>query len=140
MPPDSTYPRPTNEIRIYLAGPMSGILEHNFPAFNSLAAALRADGYTVVNPAELDNGETDKEWGYYIRRDLPVLLTCDRVVVLPGWQSSKGARIEVFTAFTVGMGVFRSILLGNLRSLRPLSSGEIVLAVGSLLLQACITE
>lgn len=38
--------------RIYLAGPMTGLPEHNFPAFHAEAARLRGLGYQVENPAE----------------------------------------------------------------------------------------
>ena len=38
--------------RVYVAGPMTGIAEHNFPAFNAAAASLRAAGWHVENPAD----------------------------------------------------------------------------------------
>lgn len=38
--------------RIYIAGPMSGLPEFNYPAFNRAAAVLRAQGHHVENPAE----------------------------------------------------------------------------------------
>lgn len=37
----------------YLAGPMTGLPDLNFPTFHARAAELRALGHEVVNPAEL---------------------------------------------------------------------------------------
>ncbi|MBF3131496.1 DUF4406 domain-containing protein, partial [Pseudomonas aeruginosa] len=52
--------------RIYLAGPMTGLPEHNFPAFHAEAARLRSLGYQVENPAE--HGEIPGfEWADYLR-------------------------------------------------------------------------
>lgn len=42
-------------MKVYVAGPMRGIPEFNFPAFNLAAKNLRADGHVVFNPAERDN-------------------------------------------------------------------------------------
>jgi len=93
-------------MRVYLAGPMRGIPEYNFPAFVAAAAKLRTLGYTVWNPAEYDveidgfNPKTDfaKDLKYYMKRDLPAVLDSDMVVVLPGWTTSKGAQLEVHVA------------------------------------------
>ncbi|MBT9158943.1 MAG: hypothetical protein DDT26_00192 [Dehalococcoidia bacterium] len=41
-------------MRIYISGPMTGLHDLNFPAFRDAAAKLRAIGYEVVNPAELN--------------------------------------------------------------------------------------
>ncbi len=40
--------------RIYLAGPMTGLPDYNFPAFMKAAAYLRSQGAIVFNPAEND--------------------------------------------------------------------------------------
>jgi hypothetical protein len=39
-------------IRVYVAGPMTGIKDFNYPAFNAVAASLREAGYLIENPAE----------------------------------------------------------------------------------------
>lgn len=44
-------------MRAYLAGPMSNIPQFNFPAFDDAAADLRARGWDIVSPAELDRPE-----------------------------------------------------------------------------------
>ena len=41
-------------LKIYCAGPMTGLPELNFPAFHAEAARLRAFGYEVINPAEIN--------------------------------------------------------------------------------------
>jgi hypothetical protein len=90
--------------RIYIAGPMSGLPEFNFPAFNTLAAKLRKEGYIVENPAE--NGyEVNKTWEDYLRQSLTQMLKCDHVVVLPGWEKSAGAQLEVYVARSLSMKV-----------------------------------
>ena len=39
--------------RIYIAGPMTGIPEHNYPAFHAAVAKLRAGGDAVSRPVDL---------------------------------------------------------------------------------------
>jgi len=80
---------------LYIAGPMTGLPDYNFPAFNTLAAKLRAEGYTVLNPAESDGGTTYKPRPFYMRRAIEMLMQADAVVLLPGWLNSKGALLEV---------------------------------------------
>jgi len=89
--------------RIYISGPMSGLPELNFPAFRAEADRLRALGYDAVNPAEINEGETD--WHTCLKTDLRELLTCDAVALLPGWLDSKGAHLEVHVAHRVGISV-----------------------------------
>ena len=90
---------------IYLAGPMSNLPEFNYPAFNAAAKQLRELGFTVENPAENDGGSTGKPWAWYMRRAIKQLVTCDIVVLLPGWEESRGARLERFIAHELGMPV-----------------------------------
>lgn len=92
---------------LYLSGPMTGIPAFNFPAFHAAAANLRARGYTVVNPAELDElqpGET-LAWADYLRRDIRSLVECTRIAMLPNWEQSRGARLEHHIASELGMSV-----------------------------------
>lgn len=89
--------------RIYLSGPMAGIPEHNFPAFMAHAAQLRAAGYDVVNPAEIDN--SGKTWEGCLRADLREMCTCDAIALMPGWEASKGANLELHVAHRLGMEV-----------------------------------
>jgi hypothetical protein len=83
---------------IYLSGPMTGIPDFNFPAFNAAAARWREDGFTVFNPAENFQGRTDLPRAAYMREDLAQVMKADVVAVLPGWKDSKGARLEVAMA------------------------------------------
>lgn len=112
--------------RIYVAGPMRGIPEFNFPAFNAAAANLRAEGWTVFNPAEKDNERhgTDiskgnatgdesiaaKDHGFNLREALALDLDficrqADAIGMLPGWERSKGATAEHATAVALGLHV-----------------------------------
>lgn len=90
--------------RVYIAGPMTGLPELNFPAFERAAARLRASGYEVVSPHEVcpDKGI---EWSAALRRDIPELCTCNAVALLPGWERSRGAKLEKFIAEALGMRV-----------------------------------
>ena len=89
-------------MRIYLSGPMSGIAESNFPAFHEWAAILRGQGYDVVSPAEIQEAGT---WELCLRNDLRELCTCDGIALMPGWESSKGAHLELHVAHRLGMKV-----------------------------------
>lgn len=95
-------------MRIYISGPMTGIEEFNYPLFNSTATRLREQGYEVINPAETDDGDTSKPWDYYMRIDIAHVLSVDALVVLPGWQASKGASLEVTIARALGVPVWDS--------------------------------
>lgn len=111
-------------MKVYVAGPMTGIPEFNFPAFNAAAATLRADGHVVFNPAERDierhNGvdiskgnasgsqeEAAKVHGFSLRDALAddtwwICKEADAIALLPGWENSKGARAE--HALSVALG------------------------------------
>lgn len=88
--------------RVYLSGPMSGIPESNFPAFHEWAARLRAEGFEVVSPAEIEEAGS---WEMCLRKDMRELPTCDAIALMPGWERSKGAHLELHVAHRLGMEV-----------------------------------
>ena len=90
--------------RIYISGPMTGLPDLNFPAFNAAAAGLRSVGHEVVNPAEL-NQKPDASWHDCMRTDLKALLDCDTLALLPGWEGSSGAHLEIHLAHRVGISI-----------------------------------
>jgi hypothetical protein len=95
-------------MRVYIAGPMTGLPEFNFPAFNAMAEVLRADGWHVENPAE--HGHVDgADWGDYLRYDISRLSTCSAMMLLPGWSSSRGARLEVSIAKELGHEILYAV-------------------------------
>lgn len=125
-----------NDKTFYLAGPMSGYPGFNFAAFTEAAEALRADGYRIISPAEIDDEETrewamaspdgdpsshpsGKTWGDFMARDIKIVIDESKgVIVLPNWEESRGARIEVFTAVLCGHTIYRYV---NKDSLYPVS-------------------
>ena len=115
-------------MKIYLAGPMRGIPEFNFPAFHMAASMLRAEGHEVFSPAERDestgfnskdhpNGDmlTAFAKGFSLReaRSADTKYICeqaDAIAMLPGWENSGGARAEHALAHTLRHTI---IILGD---------------------------
>ena len=80
--------------RLYIAGPMSGHENYNYPAFHAAAEALRKAGYQVENPAENEAPNAAPSWSDWMRVALRQMLTCDAVALLDGWEESAGACME----------------------------------------------
>lgn len=91
--------------RIYIAGPMTGLPQSNYPAFHAAAAALRAQGHHVENPAENPVPACGGSWLGYMRMSLRQIAGCDCICMLPGWRGSRGARIEHGLALDLGLEV-----------------------------------
>ena len=111
-------------MKIYLAGPMRGIANFNFPAFDYAAERLRQRGFTVFSPAERDR----KAYGASIE-DNPtgdegkvanpactindcmsadcewICRHADAIALLPGWEKSSGANAELALAKALGLTV-----------------------------------
>lgn len=107
---------------LYVAGPMTGKPQMNYPHFHEVGDALRDCGYGVLNPVDVDamhlserkklmlpttcaecdaGGKHDWEW--YMRRTLKMMLDADGIALLRGWEGSRGAKIEVAVAAKLGM-------------------------------------
>lgn len=91
---------------LYIAGPMTGLPEFNYPAFNEAADRLRAAGYSVLNPVDSEQENTTgqpQEWRWYMRRALRMVTHADAIALLPGWEKSRGARLEYEVGGHLGM-------------------------------------
>jgi hypothetical protein len=102
----------------YLAGPMSGLPQFNIPAFDAAAKVLRGLGCKIISPAELDapeirarymlsaNGASlpgTPTWGTFLARDVKIVADTVRgIVLLPGWEKSRGARLEAYVGLLCG--------------------------------------
>lgn len=98
-------------MKIYVAGPMSGIPNGNLASFRFAEAMLKAKGHEAVVPADLPPWPHDEECPpgpraegsphsapCHLRVDVAALVACDGAVFLDGWQHSAGARLEMAVA------------------------------------------
>lgn len=92
---------------IYIAGPMTGIVDFNYPEFHRVAKKLRSKGLIVENPAENKEPEC-KSWEGYMRLGIAQLIKCDAILLLANWAESKGAIVEHKLACDLGMKVIFS--------------------------------
>ncbi len=102
-------------MKAYIAGPMRGYPEFNFPAFFSAEEELLEVGLDVFNPARYDvetgfDPAAPLPAGYDMRetaaRDLAELLACDAIYMLLGWKYSAGATAERAVALWVGLEIW----------------------------------
>lgn len=100
-PADAVQPE-SKRGKVYIAGPMTGRPDFNYPAFHAAAAALRATGWEVENPAE-NLGQAS--YGDYLRAGVRQLIDCTAIVMLPGWRESKGAQLEHSIALALGLQI-----------------------------------
>ena len=89
---------------LYIAGPMTGLPEYNRPAFFDADGRLRDAGYLTLNPARHEPDD-DLDWTDYVRAGLSDVLRVDGIAVLPGWECSRGARLEVDVAHALRLPV-----------------------------------
>jgi Domain of unknown function (DUF4406) len=111
-------------MKIYLAGPMRGVPNFNFPAFDYAAKLLRDEGHEVFSPAERDR----KAYGADIENNPTgdeskvsnagctindcmladtawICQHADTVALLPGWERSSGANAELALAKALGISM-----------------------------------
>lgn len=132
-------------MRLYISGPMSGRPYFNIHQFDAMARLLRGWNNDVISPAELDEPafrqlclecETGSilelrircqraeiepaTWGDLLARDIKLLANegVEGIVVLDGWESSRGAVLETVAGRLIDIPIFR-VSGGHLVSIAP---------------------
>ncbi len=104
---------------------MRGYPEYNFPAFYEAEASLEKRGCVVINPARIDEVKgftvdtpehtlTGDDLKAFIKRDIDLVMSVDAIVVLPGWEKSKGVAVEVALARYCDIGVYSYPILNRI--------------------------
>lgn len=92
---------------VYIAGPMRGLPESNYPQFECVARFLRSEGWDVCSPVEIGsafgtaaelNADPVKLFRAMDAERDAIRTSCDAILLLPGWERSKGARAELIIA------------------------------------------
>ena len=93
---------------VYIAGPMNGIKDCNYPLFQKQTEFLRRLGYSVVSPVELNlevgvdrgaNAASIQVKREAMARDCKAITQeCCAMALLPNWRKSGGTVVEVALA------------------------------------------
>lgn len=119
---------------VFLSGPMTGIKNYNREAFDDAEYAIRQkylyrnEPVEIINPAASDYVQGAERTGQEVqvgsKEYATILGSClDRlkgatvVVMLPGWEKSKGASIEHYAAER--MGILTTTLESYLNLIEP---------------------
>lgn len=97
--------------RIYISGPVAHYdLDERISTFAQMQDAiethLRNAGFEalVINP--FCNGvPQSKPWQEHMKVDLKMLLNCDIIYMMHGWEKSKGCKLELDVASSAGLHV-----------------------------------
>lgn len=89
--------------KVYLSGPITG--KKNYKGLFSFTEELvkLCDALRIYNPASQIPDSLDYEDA--MKRCVTALAEYDTIVMLPGWHTSKGARLEHDIALACGMDV-----------------------------------
>lgn len=93
------------KLKIFIAGPMRGYPNYNFDKFDAYENLLKDRGIECVNPGRISRKfkevEVNNDINVYnemVRLQQEAEKTCNAILLLDGWQWSKGVKLEVKTA------------------------------------------
>ncbi len=90
-------------MRIYVAGPMTGLPGLNKETFKAAKDRLIYQGHNVMNPADLPPGFEET---HYMDICMAMVRSCEAIFMLPGWKTSEGAVAEMNLAKKLGLEIF----------------------------------
>lgn len=91
--------------KVYISGAIAHYdMAERKEAFSDAEMRLRGMGFNPVNPFK--NGLPDEaHWREHMRADIRLLLDCEYIYMLQGWELSKGAKLELDVASSCGVKV-----------------------------------
>lgn len=89
--------------RVCLSGPITGIKNYKGLFMFAEELVVLADAEQVYNPAT--QVPASSSWEQAMNHCLSKITECDTIVMLPGWNVSRGARLERDVALACGMRV-----------------------------------
>lgn len=103
--------------KLYVGGKMTGVQDHNFPAFDAAKRALSDYCWDVTTPADIsrraqktgnaDGTISDADLQALFRLDVEEVLRSDAIAFLPGWETSGGSRFELMLAQKIGIPIYQ---------------------------------
>lgn len=89
---------------VYISGPITGMPDLNWAVFEDATEKLLLNGHVPFNPF-YSNLDITRPWHEHMREALRLLLKAEAVALLPGWERSRGARLEVQVAKALEMTI-----------------------------------
>ena len=93
------------KFKIFIAGPMRGYPNYNFDKFDAYEKFFKDNGIECVNPGRISRKfkevEVNNDINVYnemVRLQQEAEKTCNAILLLDGWQWSKGVKLELKTA------------------------------------------
>lgn len=106
-------------MKAYIAGPMAGYENDNFPAFEDAVKFLEENTtWDIISPHTLQEiehegscpegpqGQSSHTGPCHMRTDIEALAHCDVIVLLTGWPKSSGAKAELQVALATGKEIY----------------------------------
>ena len=95
-----------SKVKVYISGPMTGLPNFNREAFAEAEKWCIRNGLSPFNPGWLafDEGSAFT-YEEILQIDLAALANCNVILMLPGWEKSNGAKVELEMATCLGLKV-----------------------------------
>jgi len=90
---------------VYLSGPITGE-EAPQALFEQAEEEVMVWAEGVGNPMQYGVDPTGDTWPELMRKSITLMMECDAIYMLEGWDQSKGAIMEHFLAEELEMPIF----------------------------------